>query len=162
VAAAARGIGPGLRVAYCPDIAGIGIDPAIERVCRGAAVGLGELDAEVEEIDLDLSFGRQAFLTLRGLWFVAQMFPRMEQLDRFGANVAGNIRAGLDTTTGTSAPRKRRAAECGICSASSSEVRPPGHAVHGGPPFPVDQNYPETVPAGKWRRTWTGSRPRSC
>src|SRR5216117_3459214 len=99
VAAAARGLPPGLRVAYCPDVAGIGIDPAIERVCRRAAVGLGELGVEVDEIELDLSFGRRAFLALRGLWFVAQMFPRMDQLDRFGANVAGNIRAGLDTTT---------------------------------------------------------------
>src|SRR5438034_1055373 len=99
VAAAARGLPQGLRVAYCPDVAGIGIDPAIEPVCRRAAVGLGELGVEVDEIKLDLSFGRRAFLALRGLWFVAQMFPRMDQLDRFGANVAGNIRAGLDTTT---------------------------------------------------------------
>ena len=68
-------------------------------MCRRAAVGLGELGVEVDEIELDLSFGRRAFLALRGLWFVAQMFPRMDQLDRFGANVAGNIRAGLDTTT---------------------------------------------------------------
>src|SRR2546421_11272829 len=90
VAAAARGLPPGLRVAYCPDVAGIGIDPAIEPVCRRAAVGLGELGVEVDEIELDLSFGRRAFLALRGLWFVAQMFPRMDQLDRFGANVAGD------------------------------------------------------------------------
>src|SRR5438309_651202 len=62
-------------------------------------VGLRELGVDVDEIELDLSFGRRAFLALRGLWFVAQMFPRMDQLDRFGANVAGNIRAGLDTTT---------------------------------------------------------------
>src|SRR5438445_4796675 len=99
VAAAARGPAHGLRVAYCPDIAGIGIDPTIERVCRRAAVGLGELGAEVDEIELDLSFGRKTFLALRGLWFVAQMFPRMEHLDRLGANVAWNIRAGVDATT---------------------------------------------------------------
>src|SRR5207245_2659189 len=53
VAAAARGLPPGLRVAYCPDVAGIGIDPAIEPVCRRAAVGLGELGVELDEIDLD-------------------------------------------------------------------------------------------------------------
>src|SRR5437773_572717 len=71
VAAAARGLPPGLRVAYCPDVAGIGIDPAIEPVCRRAAVGLGELGVEVDEIELDLSFGRRAFLALRGCWVVA-------------------------------------------------------------------------------------------
>src|SRR2546429_2648387 len=42
VAAAARGIPHGLRVAYCPDIAGIRIDPAIARACPRGAVGLAE------------------------------------------------------------------------------------------------------------------------
>src|SRR3989441_13207161 len=97
VAAAARGLPPGLRVAYCPDVAGTGIDPAIEPVCRRAPVGLDTLGVEADEIDLDLSFGRRAFLALRGVWFVAQMFPRMDQLDRFGANVAGEIRDGVYT-----------------------------------------------------------------
>src|SRR4029079_8155402 len=40
VSAAQAGPGPGLRVAYCPDIAGIGVDPDIERVCRNAAFAL--------------------------------------------------------------------------------------------------------------------------
>src|SRR5437867_9339890 len=149
VAAAGRGIAQGLRVAYCPDIAGIGIDPAIERVCRRAAVGLGELGVEVDEIELDLSFARRAFLALRGLWFVAQMFPRMDQLDRFGGNVAGNIRAGLDTTTG----------DLGAAGAARGRMWPLFRELFGKfdhlvtpcmavPPFAVDQNYPETV-AGK-------------
>ena len=154
VAAAARGIPQGLRVAYCPDIAGIGIDPAIARVCRRAAVGLGELGAEVEEIELDLSSGRKPFLALRGLWFVAQMFSRMDQLDRFGANVAGNIRAGLDTTT-----RDLGAAEAARAHVwhlfrelfgKFDHLLTPCMAV---PPFPVDQNYPDTV-AGKQMETY--------
>src|SRR5947208_3096412 len=146
VAAAARGIPQGLRVAYCPDIARIGIDPAIERVCRRAAVGLGERDVEVEEIDLDLSFGRQAFFALRGLWFVAQMFPRMEQLDQFGANVAGNIRAGLDTTTrelgAAEAARGRMWHLFRELFGKFDHLVTPCMAV---PPFPVDLNYPDTV-----------------
>src|SRR5437899_8857911 len=106
VAAPARALPPGPRVAYCPDVAGIGIDPAIEPVCRRAAVGLGELGVEVDEIDLDRSLGRRAFTALRWLWFVAQMSTEEQQLDQFGANVAGNLRAGLETTT-----RARGAAE---------------------------------------------------
>src|SRR5437667_927945 len=154
VAAAARGVPQGLRVAYCPDIAGIGIDPAIEQVCRGAALGLGQVGATVEEIDLDLSFGRQAFLGLRGLWFVAQMFPRMEQLDRFGANVAGNIRAGLDTTTrelgAAEAARGRMWHLFREFFGKFDHLVTPCMAV---PPFPVDQNYPESV-AGRKMETY--------
>src|SRR5207245_1921695 len=154
VAAAARGLPPGLRVAYCPDVAGIGIDPAIEPVCRRAAVGLGELGVDVDEIELDLSFGRRAFLALRGLWFVAQMFPRMDQLDRFGANVAGNIRAGLDTTTrdlgAAEAARGRMWHLFHEFFGKFDHLVTPCMAV---PPFAVDQNYPETV-AGKKMETY--------
>src|SRR3989475_12626968 len=144
VAAAARGMPPGLRVAYCPDVAGIGIDPAIEPVCRRAAVGLGELGVEVDEIELDLSFGRGAFLALRGVWVVAQMFPRMDQLDRFGANVAGNIRAGLDTTTrdlgAAEAARGRMGRLFRDFFGKFDHLVTPCMAV---PPFAVDANYPE-------------------
>ncbi len=117
VAAAARGIPQGLRVAYCPDIAGIGIDPAIERMCRRAAVGL-------------------------------------EQLDRFGANVAGNIRAGLEATTrelgAAEAARGRMWHLFRDLFGKFDHLLTPCMAV---PPFPVDQNYPETV-AGRKMETY--------
>src|SRR5437773_8048384 len=145
VGAVASGVPRGLRVAYCPDVAGIGIDPAIEDVCRRAAVGLGELGVDVDEIELDLSFGRRAFLALRGLWFVAQMFPRMDQLDRFGANVAGNIRAGLDTTTrdlgAAEAARGRMWHLFHEFFGKFDHLVTPCMAV---PPFAVDQNYPRS------------------
>src|SRR5712691_7420507 len=82
VGAVATGVPPGLRVAYCPDIAGIGIDPAIEDVCRRAACALEQLGAGVEVVQLDLAFARPAFLALRGLWFVAQMHSRLDKLHR--------------------------------------------------------------------------------
>lgn len=139
-------VGRGLRVAYCPDVAGIGIDPDIERVCRRAAFSLTEIGASVEEADFDLSSARAVFLALRGLWFVAQMHPRLDQMARFGPNVAGNVRAGLATT----------APQLGAAEAAR------GHLWHrfrefferfdhlvtpcmAVPPFPVEQNYPETV-----------------
>lgn len=154
VAAAARGISKGLRVAYCPDIAGIGVDPAIERVCRGAAEGLRDGGATVQEIALDLAFARQAFLALRGLWFVAQMFPRMDQLDRFGPNVAGNIRAGLATTThdlgAAEQARTRIWHMFREFFGAYDHLLTPCMAV---PPFPVEQNYPETV-AGRKMETY--------
>src|SRR5438105_5889602 len=154
VAAVARGVATGLLVAYCGDVARIGIAPEIEKVCGRAVRGLHDTGVNVEEIDLDLSFARQAFLSLRGLWFVAQMFPRLDKVDRFGSNVAGNIRSGLATTTH----------DLGVAEAARTRIwqlfrdlfrtfdhlLTPCMAV---PPFPVEQNYPETV-AGKKMETY--------
>ena len=151
---AARGMRKNLRIAYCSDIAGIGIDPDVERVCREAAFALESKGARVEEIDLDLSAARPAFLSVRGLWFVAQMFPRLDQQHRFGPNVANNVRSGLEVTS-----KEIAAAE---------NYR--GHLWHrfrqffddydhlvtpcvAVPPFPVEQNYPDTI-AGKPMTTY--------
>jgi amidase len=154
VAAVAAGVSRELRVGYCADIAGIGVDAAVERVCRRAAFALEPRGARVEEVRLDLSFGREAFLALRGLWFVAQMYPRLDRLERFGPNVAGNIRAGLAT-----APLELGAAEQARTRmwhlfrdffGRFDHLVTPCMAV---PPFPVEQNYPETV-AGKRMETY--------
>jgi amidase len=153
-AAARAGVRRDLRIAYCPDTMGIGVDPDVERVCRKATFELRQSGMTVEEVTLDLSDGRDAFLVLRGLWFVNQMHSRMEHLDRFGANVAGNIKAGLRTTT----------TQIGAAEQARAQVRErvmellarydhlvtPAMAV---PPFPVEQNYPETV-AGKRMETY--------
>src|SRR5437764_5417909 len=79
VAAVKVGVKRGARAAYCADIAGIGVDPAIGRVCRAAAFSVKDRGAHVEDLQLDLSPGRPAFLALRGLWFVSQMFPRLDK-----------------------------------------------------------------------------------
>ena len=154
VAAVAAGVRPGLRLAYCPDIAGIGVDPAIEAACRRAALALEETGARVEPVELDLSFGRAAFLALRGLWFVTQMYPRLEHLERFGQNVAGNIRAGLKTTTlelaRAEAARGRMWQLFRGLFERFDHLLTPCMAV---PPFPVEQNYPDTI-AGKPMETY--------
>jgi amidase len=144
----------GLRVAYCRDVAGIGIDPAVERVCRDAAFALADAGAAVEEIDLDLSYGRKAFLALRGLWFVSMLHPHLDKLDRFGVNVANNLRAGLATTTAeigaAEQARKRIRAQFADLFGRYDVVLTPTMAV---PPFPVVENYPATV-AGKTMETY--------
>jgi amidase len=144
----------GLRIAYCPDIAGIGIDPDIERVCRSAAESLRDIGATVEIIDLDLAAGRPAFLALRGLWFVAQMFPRLDQQHRFGPNVAGNVRAGLATSTtdiaGAEAFRGALWHRFRTFFERFDHLLTPCMAV---PPFPVEQNYPDSI-AGKPMQTY--------
>lgn len=154
VAAVARGVSPHLRVAYCRDVARIGIDSEIEKVCGNAVRGLRDVGVTVEEIELDLSFARKPFLALRGLWFVAQMFPLLDKVDQFGPNVAGNIRAGLATTThdlgAAEAARTRVWHVFRELFRRFDHLLTPCMAV---PPFPVEQNYPETV-AGKKMETY--------
>jgi amidase len=144
----------GLRIAYTPDLIGIGVDPDVERVCRAAALELRGAGAVVDEVDLDLREGRDAFLALRGLWFVNQMVGRMEHLERFGPNVTGNIRSGLETTTaaiGAAERARGRVRETVIqLLARYDHLVTPAMAV---PPFPVEQNYPETV-AGRRMETY--------
>jgi amidase len=154
VAAVHKGPRRDLRVAYCPDLAGIGVDSDIERVCREAVISLRDAGASVEEIDFDLSFARPAFLALRGLWFVAQMYPRLDEMPRFGANVAGNVRSGLETTTKDLASaeqaRGRLWHRFREFFTRFDHLLTPCMAV---PPFPVEQNYPDTV-AGRKMQTY--------
>jgi amidase len=143
-----------LRIAYCADIAGIGVDPDVERVCREAAFALSGRGAKVEEIEMDLSAARPAFLSLRGLWFVTQMFPRLDMRERFGQNVANNVRSGLEVTTTQLADaenyRGRLWHQFRELFTKFDHLLTPCVAV---PPFPVEQNYPDSI-GGKPMRTY--------
>jgi amidase len=153
-AAAAAGVARGLRVAYAPDPAGIGIDADIEAICRAAAVGLGDAGAVVEESALDLAFVRPAFLALRGLWFVTQLQALLPQRARFGPNVSNNVRAGLVTTIDQIAEAEQARGRlwrlCRDLFAGVDCVVTPCMAV---PPFPVTDNYPQTI-AGRAMTTY--------
>ncbi|MFQ5652856.1 MAG: amidase [bacterium] len=144
----------GLKIAYCKDIAGIGVDEDVEAVCRKAAFAMQEAGVEVEEIDLDLSFMRKPFLAFRGYWFVAQLYPYLGKADQFGVNVCNNIKHGLTVT-----PEELGAAEAARAQLwhlfrdffqKYDHLLTPCMAV---PPFPVEQNYPETI-AGKKMETY--------
>ena len=154
VEAVRAGVGRGLRVAYCPDVARIGIEADIERVCREAAQGLRGADIEVEEVDLDFAYARPAFLAIRGLWFVAHMHPRLDQSARFGPNVSANLQSGLQTTTldlaDAEAARGRLWHQCRDLLSRFDHLLPPCTAVA---PFPVEQSYPDYV-AGQTMSTY--------
>ena len=154
VAAVNAGVRRGARVAYCADPAGIGVDADIERVSRSAAFDLAEQGMIVEEIDLDLSAARKAFLSLRGLWFVTQMFPRLDHTDRFGVNVGNNVRAGLEVTTRDLAAAEQERGRIWHrfreLFARFDHIVTPCMSV---PPFEVEQNYPDTI-AGKKMQTY--------
>lgn len=154
IGAVREGIPKNARLAYCRDVAGIGVDPDVERVCRDAVRALEGEGAQVETVDLDLSFARPAFLALRGLWFLAWMHPRLDRLDRFGTNVANNVRSGLATTAPQLADAEAARGEVWRRFRELFEhfdhLLTPCMAV---PPFSVDQNYPDTI-AGKKMETY--------
>lgn len=154
VAAVQAGPKPGLRIAYCPDVAGIGIDPGLEGICRAAAQRLEQGGASVELIQFDLSAGRQAFLALRGLWFVSWMQERLERIEEFGVNVRNNTKAGLAGTLrelgAAEAVRGRIWHQFRELFERYDHLLTPTMAV---PPFPVEQNYPDSV-AGQPMQTY--------
>ncbi len=85
----------GLRIAYVSDIAGFGVDSEVDALCRDAALALAREGAEVDHIAFDCSDGFAAYKTLRGEWMVGQQLERMHMLEKFGPNLAGNVKAGL-------------------------------------------------------------------
>jgi amidase len=136
----------GMRIAYCRDVAGIGVDADVEATCRAAVEALARAGAEVEEVALDLSRARPAFLALRGLWFVAQLRAYLDRIEALGENVARNVRAGLATTTRQLADaesvRADVAAEMARIHARCDLLLTPTVAV---PPFRVDEGPPSAI-----------------
>jgi amidase len=88
----------GLRIAYVSDIAGIGVEPEIDDICRKTAMSLRDAGATVEEIIFDISDGKSPYQAWRGLWMVGQQFANLDRLEEFGANLKGNVKAGLKVT----------------------------------------------------------------
>ena len=146
VAAAREGVAKGLRVAYCPDIANIGVDREIEQICRAAAFELAQAGAVVEEVEFDLSFARPAFIQLRGQLMVGAHLDRLDKLDKLGANLAGNIRLGLSQSPRDVAMGERGQAQVferfrALFERFERLVTPCTPVS----PFPVEQNFPETI-----------------
>ena len=94
----AGGDAKSLRVAYVSDIAGIGVDTEIDGICRKAALALKNAGATVDEISFDASEGKVPYQAWRGLWMVGQQLANIYQLESFGANLKGNVKAGLKVT----------------------------------------------------------------
>src|SRR6267378_2303659 len=150
----------GLRLAYAPDIAGIGVDEEIERICRTAARDLRDAaGAVLEEIEFSLSDGRDAFLALRGEAMLGNHFDRLERIGELGDNLAGNIRAGLALTSSEIARAERKRAEIwhrwrALFERYDALLTPTAPV----PPFPVEKNYPEVVEGRKMQHyiDWIG------
>jgi len=144
----------GMRLAYCPDIAGIGVDPDVEAVCRAAVEALEDAGARVEEIELDLSYARDAFLALRGHWMVSQQLGRLDRIAEFGDNLRNNIEAGLAADprdlASAEAVRGRVWDQFRALLQTFDHLLTPTMAIA---PFAVEKNYPDAI-AGKAMETY--------
>ncbi|HSR51253.1 MAG TPA: amidase family protein [Acidobacteriota bacterium] len=136
----------GMKVAYCADISGYGVDSEVEQACREAAFELRQAGVEVEEVELDFSFARQAFLALRGYWMVSHHLRHLGILGQFGDNLRSNIEAGLKVSSEELAAAERARGHLWRLMRdvlqNYDHLLTPTLAV---PPFPVEQNYPETI-----------------
>ncbi len=152
--AVAKGIPRGVKIAYAGDIAGIGIDAEIAGICREAALEMRQAGARVDEVELDLSQYWKPFLHIRGFWMVAQQYPRLRQREQFGPNLKGNVEAGL----------KVRMEQLGMAEHMRGKMWEEFHGFFQKydylltpcmaiPPFPVTQNYPDTI-GGKKMKTY--------
>lgn len=154
VAAVRKGISRGLRIAYCRDIAGIGIDGEVEAICRKAAFELRQAGAVVEEIELDLSWCWKSFLAIRGFWMVAQQYHRLEKVEDFGENLKGNVKAGLAMSMEELGAAEQARGKLWQTFyqffPKYDHLLTPCMAV---PPFPVEQNYPDNL-AGQKMKTY--------
>ncbi|MCC6779430.1 MAG: amidase [Hyphomicrobiales bacterium] len=138
--------GRGLRIAYAPDIAGIGVDAEVEQICRAAAARLRDAGATVEEIAFDASDGRAPYQTWRGAWMVGQQLSRLGQLDRLGENLKGNIESGLRVTARDLADAERTRAAVfhrfRVLFERYDALLTPAAPVR---PYPIDIGFPREI-----------------
>ena len=141
----------GLRIAYAPDIAGIGVDAEIDTICRQAARDLQQAGATVAEIEFDVSDGRGPYQTWRGAWMVGQQFARLAQLEEFGANLKGNVKAGMKVTALDLAAAEQKRAQLFQRFRELFErydiLLTPAAPVK---PYPVEMNFPNEINGRKF------------
>jgi len=136
----------GLRIAYAPDIAGFGVDKEIDDICRAAVRRLEADGASVEIVDFSAADGFNAYKVLRGEWMVGQQLQRIEMLDKFGPNLAGNVRDGLkltvrDTAAAENLREKVWKRFCDLFGKYDFLITPAAPV----PPYPIEKNYPDEV-----------------
>jgi amidase len=143
-----------VRIGFAPDIAGVGVDPAIGSSCRTAVSRLADYAATVEELEFSLADGRDAYLALRGATMVGRFFEHLDETDKFEPNLKNNIASGLRLTMKEVAAAERKRAELWnrwrVLFERVDLLFTPTTSV---PPFPVEQNYPDTI-AGRKMSTY--------
>jgi amidase len=95
-AAELRGDLTGLRIAWCPDLGGLPIEPKVLQVLDGARARLAALGCDVRDVGVDLRAADEAFETLRAVAFVRAFAPILPTLRKTAkATLLWNIEQGM-------------------------------------------------------------------
>lgn len=152
----------GLRLAYCSDVAQIGIQEDIQAVCQRAADVLARTVGTVDTLKLDLSAGRKAFSILRGQHLLAVHLHRLGQIGDLGANLGDNLQRGLRTTARELAEAERARSviwrQFRNFFQRYAYLLTPCMAVS---PFPVEHDYPKTVAGARMETYYDWFAPTS-
>ena len=137
----------GVRIAWCPDLGGLPIEPAVLGVLARARDRLTALGCLVEDVALDLSRANEAFETLRALGFARAFGDALPALRGTAKDtLVWNIERGLALDGPTIARALTTRSEIFTMFAEVLErfdvlVAPSAQVV----PFPVEQEYPVQV-----------------
>jgi amidase len=144
-----RSGGPaGKRFAFAPDLAGIGVERDIDRLCRSAAVLLSKAGGHVEELSFSLPQAIETYQTLRAQWMVEQQLDRLDRMHEVDPNLAGNVKLGLGQSV-LDLARAQHARDAALnrfrelFTAYDFLITPTSPVQ----PFPVTQNYPTKIGA---------------
>ncbi len=152
----------GLRLAYCPDVAQIGIQEDILAVCQRATDLLAHAVGGVDTLNLDLSAGRKAFSTLRGQHLLAVHLHRLGRIGDLGANLGGNLQHGLRTSARELAEAERTRSiiwrQLRNFFQRYEYLLTPCMAIS---PFPVEQDYPTTIAGARMETYYDWFAPTS-
>jgi len=137
----------GMRIAWCPDLGGLPIEPAVLAVLGQARDRLSALGCLVEDVALDLSRADEAFETLRALGFARRFGDSLPALrDTAKDTIIWNIERGLELDGPTIARALTRRSEVFTMFVEVLErfdvlAAPSAQVV----PFPITQEYPMQV-----------------
>jgi amidase len=142
-----RGEMAGLRIAWCPDLGGLPIEPAVLAVLGQARDRLTALGCRVEDVALDLSRADEAFETLRALGFARAFGDSLPALrETAKETLVWNIERGLALDGPTVARALTTRSEiftlfAGLLERFDVLAAPSAQVV----PFPLELEYPVQV-----------------
>jgi amidase len=137
----------GLRVAWCPDVGGLPIEPEVRAVLEEARGRFAALGCRVQDVALDLTRADEAFETLRALAFARGFGASLEALRPIAKDtLIANVEQGLALDGPAIARAMVARSEIFVAVTDLLErfdvlVAPSAQVV----PFPVEQEYPPEV-----------------
>ena len=113
----------GLRIAYVSDIAGIGVEAEIDDDLPRRGGRLRDAGAHVEEIAFDAPTAALLIRPGAASGWSGSNTSGSTQIEEFGANLKGNVKAGLKLTALDFAAAEQQArSRCSSASASCSSA----------------------------------------